>query len=98
MEIEFKLGAGASYRFASNWSVGAETLYETEFETGVGQKRWSLFAGPSIHHGSKHRWATLTWFAQLAGGEEQYINQTADNRHLIEKTQHELRFKLGYNF
>lgn len=98
MEIEFKLGAGASYRFAPNWSVGAETLYETEFETEVGQERWSLFAGPSIHYGSKHWWATLTWFAQLAGGKEQYIDQTADNRHLIEKTQHELRFKLGYNF
>ncbi|HEY9098369.1 MAG TPA: DUF6662 family protein [Thiobacillus sp.] len=98
MEIEFKLGAGASYRFARNWSVGLETLYETEFETEVGQERWSVFAGPSIHYGSKQWWATLTWFEQLAGGKEQYINQAADNLHLIEKTRHELRFKLGYNF
>ena len=98
MEIEFKLGVGASYRFAPNWSVGMETLYETEFETEVGQERWSLFAGPSIHYGSKQWWATLTWFEQLAGGKEQYINQADDNLHLIEKTKHELRFKLGYNF
>ncbi len=98
MEIEFKLGAGASYRFAPNWSVGMEALYETEFETEVGQERWSVFAGPSIHYGSKQWWATLTWFEQLAGGKEQYINQAADNLHLIEKTKHELRFKLGYNF
>ncbi len=97
MEIEFKLGAGASYRFAPNWSVGAETLYETEFETEVGQERWSLFAGPSIHYGAKRWWATLTWFEQLAGGREKYIGQTGD-LHLIEKTRHELRFKLGYNF
>ena len=98
MEIEFKLGAGASYRFAPNWSAGMEALYETEFETEVGQERWSVFAGPSIHYGSKNWWATLTWFEQLAGGKEQYINQADDNLHLIEKTKHELRLKLGYNF
>lgn len=98
MEIEFKLGAGASYRFAPNWSAGVEALYETEFETEVGQERWSVFAGPSIHYGSKNWWATLTWFEQLAGGKEQYINQADDSLHLIEKTKHELRLKLGYNF
>jgi opacity protein-like surface antigen len=98
MEIEFKLGAGASYRFAPNWSIGAETQYETEFETDVGQERWTVFAGPSIHYGGKQWWATLTWFEQLAGGGEKYINQADDNLHLIEKTKHEVRFKLGYNF
>ena len=98
MEIEFKLGAGAAYRFAPNWSVGMETLYETEFETEVGQERWSVFAGPSIHYGGKQWWATLTWFEQLAGGGERYANQADTDLHLIEKTRHELRFKLGYNF
>jgi len=98
MEIEFKLGGGMSYRFAPNWYVGAETLYETEFETEVGQERWSWFAGPSIHYGGKKWWATLTYFNQLAGGKEQYIEQTDTDLHLIEKTRHELRFKLGYNF
>ncbi|AAZ96663.1 hypothetical protein Tbd_0710 [Thiobacillus denitrificans ATCC 25259] len=98
MEIEFKLGAGAAYRIAPNWYIGAETLYETEFETEVGQERWSVFAGPSIHYGSKQWWATLTWFEQLAGGKEQYISQADDDLHLIEKTKHELRLKLGYNF
>ena len=98
MEIEFNLGAGASYRFAPNWNIGFETEYQTEFETEVGQERWSWFAGPSIHYGAEKWWATLTWFEQLAGGKEQYINQANDNLHLIEKTRHELRFKLGYNF
>jgi opacity protein-like surface antigen len=98
MEIEFRLGAGASYRFAPSWSVGVETLYQTEFETEVGQERWSWFAGPSIHYGGKQWWATLTWFEQIAGGKEQYINQADSDLHLIEKTEHELRFKLGYNF
>jgi opacity protein-like surface antigen len=97
MEIEFTLGLGASYRFAPNWNIGVETEYKTEFETKVGQERWSWFAGPSIHYGGRQWWATLTWFEQLAGGRERYLGQTED-LHLIEKTQHELRFKLGYNF
>jgi opacity protein-like surface antigen len=98
MEIEFTLGAGLSYRVAPNWNVGVETQYQTEFETEVGQERWSWFAGPSIHYGGRQWWATVTWFNQLAGGREKYINQTDDNLHLIEKTKNELRLKLGYNF
>jgi len=97
MELEFKLGAGAAYRFAPNWSAGVETLYETEFETEVGQERWSVFAGPALHYGGEKIWATLSYFRQLAGGGEAYIGQT-DDLHLIEKTRHELRVKLGYNF
>jgi opacity protein-like surface antigen len=98
MELEFTLGGGLSYRFAPNWNIGVETQYQTEFETEVGQERWSWFAGPSIHYGGKQWWATATWFNQLAGGREQYINQTDDDLHLIEKTKNELRLKLGYNF
>jgi opacity protein-like surface antigen len=98
MEIEFTLGAGLSYRFAPNWNIAVETQYQTEFETEVGQERWSWFAGPTLHYGSEKWWATLTWFEQLAGGREQYINQADDNLHLIEKTEHEVRLKLGYNF
>lgn len=98
MEIEFTLGGGLSYRFAPNWNIGLETQYQTEFETEVGQERWSWFAGPTLHYGGKTWWATLTWFNQLAGGREQYINQADDDLHLIEKTKNELRLKLGYNF
>ena len=96
MEIEFQLGTGLSYRFAPSWFVGAEVLYETEFETEVGQERWSVFAGPSVHYASSKWWATLTWFEQLEGGGE--LVQDSDDQHLIEKTKHELRLKLGYNF
>ena len=98
MEIEFTLGGGLSYRFAPNWNIGIETQYQTEFETEVGQERWSVFAGPTLHYGGKRWWATLTWFNQLAGGREKYINQADDDLHLIEKTRNELRLKLGYNF
>lgn len=97
VEIEVKLGSGLSYRFAPGWFVGAEAQYETEYETGVGQERWSVFGGPSLHYASKQWWMTLTWFKQLRGGGESYDGQPA-HRHLIEKTQNEIRLKLGFNF
>ncbi|MCE9679153.1 hypothetical protein LZP69_08195 [Shewanella sp. AS1] len=98
MEIELKFGTGLSYRFAPNWFVSAELLYETEFETEVGQERWSWFAGPSLHYGTQTWWATLTWLPQLAGGGEQYANQADTDLHLIEKTEQEFRLKVAFNF
>lgn len=98
MELEIKLGTGLSYRFAPNWYAGAEMMYETEFETEVGQERWSVFAGPSLHYGAQKWWATATWFPQLRGGKEQFDAQDDKDLHLIEKTKHEFRLKLGYNF
>lgn len=98
MEIELKLSTGLSYRVAPNWFLGAETEWTSEYETEVGQERWSLFAGPTIHYGGKKLWATLTWFPQIKGGGERYQGQTDRNLHLIEKTKNEFRLKLGYNF
>lgn len=96
MEIELMLGTGLSYRFASGWFAGLEGLYETEFETEVGQERWSVFVGPSVHYAAPKWWATLAWFRQLEGGGEKIDDN--DDLHLIEKTKTELRLKLGYNF
>lgn len=98
MEIEFTTGGGLSYRFMPNWSIGAETVYQTEFETEVGQERWSLFAGPALHYGSGRCWATLAWFPQVVGGGEKYDNQRDTHLHLIEKTKAEIRFKFGVEF
>lgn len=97
MELETTFGSGLSYRFAPNWYAGIEGFYQTEFETEVGQERWSFQAGPSIHYGDEGWWATLTWLPQLSGGGEKYPGQT-DNLHLIEKTKQEFRVKVGYNF
>ncbi len=98
VEIETSLGTGISYRFAPNWFAGAETIYETEYETEVGLERWSHFAGPSLHYGSQTWWATLTWFKQFSGGGEKFDDQDDRKLHLIEKTKQELRLKLGFNF
>lgn len=98
MEVEIKIGTGLSYRFVPKWFLGGEILYETEFETEVGQERWSVFAGPSLHYGSAKWWATLTYLPQLEGGGEQYGDQPDTSLHLIEKTKQEIRLKLGFNF
>lgn len=98
MEIGLKLGTGVMVRFAPNWSAGAEALVQSEYETEVGQERWSLFAGPTLHYGDKKWWATLTVMPQIRGGGERYDGQTQTRYHLIEKTRREVRFKLGYNF
>lgn len=97
MEIEFTFGTGLSYRFVENWFLGVETQYQTEFETEVGQERWTVFLGPSLHYGGRRFWATATWFPQVAGGGEKYPGQSS-GYHLIEKTRNEVRLKLGINF
>ena len=98
MELEVQIGTGLSYRFAPNWYGSIETQYETEFETEVGQERWSWFLGPSVHYGAKDYWVTATWFPQLRGGRETFEEQDDKNLHLIEKTKNEFRLKFGYNF
>ncbi len=98
MEIEYMVGTGLSYRFAPNWYIGAEVFYETEFETEVGQERWSVQAGPSLHYGARDWWFTLSWLPQISGGGEKFAAQNDQNLHLIEKTKQEVRLKVGFNF
>lgn len=98
MEIELTAGAGLAYRFAPRWFIGVETFYQTEYETEVGQERWSWHAGPTLHYADKSWWATLTWMPQIRGGGETYPGQTDEDLHLVEKTEQEIRFKIGYNF
>ena len=98
MEIEFIAGTGLSYRFMPNWFFGGETMFETEYETEIGQERWTVFAGPSLHYGGEKWWSTLTYFPQIQGGREKYPDQTDDKLHLVEKTKYEARLKVGFNF
>jgi hypothetical protein len=99
MEIGILAGTGLSYRVAANWYVGAEALYDSEYETEVGRERWSVQAGPSVHYGAKDWWVTATWLPQLVGGGfETYPGQTDTSLHLIEKTKQEFRLKVGFNF
>jgi hypothetical protein len=98
MEIEVTASAGITYRFAENWFIGGEIFYQTEHETVVGQERWSIQAGPTLHYGGQKWWATLTWLPQIRGGGLMYPGQTDTDLHLIEKTKQEVRLKIGFNF
>jgi hypothetical protein len=98
MELGLNVGTGLTWRFVPKWFIGAEFLYESEYETEVGQERWSLFGGPSLHYASEAWWTTLTYLPQIQGGGEMYAGQTDDNLHLIEKTKQEVRLKVGFNF
>jgi len=98
MEIGLMAGTGVSYRFTENWFIGAEVIYETEFETEVGQERYSWYAGPSLHYGGQNFWATLTWLPQIYGGGEQFSAQDDMDLHLIEKTKQEYMVKFGIDF
>lgn len=98
MEVELSAGTGLSYRFAPNWSVGGEALYEAEYETTVGQERWSVFAGPNIHYGGEKFWTTLSLFHQLKGYGNPNSSQIDDDLQLIERTKNEVRLKVGFDF
>ncbi|MFT7414365.1 MAG: hypothetical protein ACI9FO_001024 [Methylophagaceae bacterium] len=98
MEIGLMAGTGISYRFTENWFIGAEVIYDTEFETEVGQERYSWQAGPSLHYGGKAFWATLSWLPQIYGGGEQFASQDDIDLHLIEKTKQEYTLKFGIDF
>lgn len=98
MEIALQLATGLSYRVAPNWYVGAETVYASEYETVVGQERWSLFAGPSVHYGDEKWWVTATWFPQIRGGKSTFPEQDDKNLQLVERTKNEYRLKIGFNF
>lgn len=98
MEIGLLVGTGVSYRFANNWFAGIEAIYETEFETEVGQERYSVFAGPTLHYATSQWWASFSWLPQITGGGEQFDAQNDFDLHLIEKTEDEFIFKFGLNF
>jgi len=98
MEVEVIGSTGLSYRFAPNWYIGGEALYEQENETEVGLERWSLQAGPVLHYGAQKWWATFIWLPQLRGGGETYPEQGDFDLHLVEKTKTEYRLKFGINF
>ncbi len=96
MEIELKIATGLSYRFTNNWYVSAEALYEEEYETEVNRERHSFFIGPGLHYEGRHWAFSALYLRQLGGGGE--LIDPADDLHLIEKTENELRMKVSYNF
>jgi opacity protein-like surface antigen len=98
MEIGLMASTGLSYRFANNWFIGAEYVYENESETEVGIERYSHYAGPTLHYGGQQLWMSLGYLREIKGGGEAYDEQDDTNLHLIERTKDKYSFKIGYNF
>lgn len=96
MEIEYKIGTGLSYRFANNWYVSAELLYEEEYETEVDRERHSLFLGPGLHYEGQRWGVSVGYMRQIEGGDE--LVEPDDDLHLVEKTKNEFMLKVSYNF
>ncbi|MBC7697834.1 MAG: outer membrane beta-barrel protein [Bacteroidia bacterium] len=65
----FDLLAGASYRFAPNWSAGFDYRYHNDFSGYFYQKstQHAHFIGPNLHYGSTNWWATIGYRRQLSG-------------------------------
>lgn len=67
-ETDINQDYGATYRFIRNWSLGAELLNEREFNSWTFWKHEindAYFAGPSLHYGGRHFFATGSFFEQM---------------------------------
>ena len=100
-----KATTGLSYRFADGWYAGIEAHLDQDIdwtkekglpEVGPTVNHWDMWAGPTIHYGSKDWWATLTVFSQVSGSPvDGAVNR---NLHLVDHEMRETRLKIGYNF
>lgn len=107
-ETDVNFGFAGSYRFASNWSAGAEIQNEHEWAglnpfKGDHRTNEAWYTGPSLHYGGRHFFATATMLVQLPWAHD-YANQGADsfvvngisNADDFEK--YRFRLKVGYYF
>ncbi|HEX4985164.1 MAG TPA: DUF6662 family protein [Burkholderiales bacterium] len=81
-ETDVNFGFAASYRFVSNWSVGAEFLNEREFSSFAiksdTRTNVAWYFGPTVHYGGKDFFVTATFLAQLKGAKD-YANSGPDS-------------------
>jgi len=107
-ETDVNFGVAGSYRFTSNWSLGAELQNEREWAglnpfRAENRNNVAWYAGPTIHYGGRHFFATFTTLFQLPWAKD-YANPPADsfivngitNADDFEK--YRFRLKVGYYF
>jgi hypothetical protein len=96
-ELAIEVTTGLSYRIASNWFLGVEGRYHSEYPdwtSGLHREHYAFFAGPTIHYGGKKWWFTATYLPQIYGSPR----EPGRSLHLDEHEKREIRLKLGYNF
>lgn len=94
----FDILAGASYRFAPNWSGGFDYRYHNDFSGYFYQEstQHAHFIGPNIHYGTTNWWATLALRHQLHGDCHGVgSGECAGGRVLDDHGRDELMFKFG---
>lgn len=106
-ETDINFGIAGSYRFRPKWSAGFEVQNEHEFasfnpfESGV-RTNEAWYAGPTLHYGGQHMFATATFLAQLPVAKDYanpapgFIVDGITNGDDFEKFR--LRIKVGYYF
>lgn len=106
-ETDINFGIAGSYRFRPKMSAGFEIQNEHEFasfnpfQSGV-RTNEAWYAGPTLHYGGRHMFATATFLAQLpvahdyANPAPGFVVHGLTNGDDFEK--YRLRVKVGYYF
>lgn len=108
-ETDVNFGLAGSYRFTSNWSLGAELQTEREWAKlnpfkSSNRTNLAWYSGPTLHYGGRHVFATLTTLFQLPWAhdyaehdpKQDAVIHGITNADDFEK--YRFRFKLGYYF
>jgi len=108
-ETDVNFGLAGSYRFTSNWSLGAELQNEREWAKlnpfkARNRINQAWYSGPTLHYGGRHFFATVTTLFQLPLGHDyaesdptqDAVIHGINNADDFEK--YRFRFKLGYYF
>lgn len=82
-ETDVNFGLAGSYRFISNWSLGAELQNEREYAglnpfRGSQRTNEAWYLGPTLHYGGESFFCTLTTLFQLPMGQD-FANTGADS-------------------
>jgi len=104
-ETDVNYNFAASYRFAPNWSAGAEFLNEYEYGASYTFKHEvndGYYFGPTLHYGGKKFFITATFVRQLpwAGQHPDTIPGAVVNHYVYDNDfeKYRLRVKFAYYF
>lgn len=102
------LSTAASFRFTSNWNIGAELRNERGFDghdpfDGDRKVNSVFYSGPSLHYGGRHVFATLTALFQLPIAADYTAAPALDSvinglSNAPNSEKYRLRIKVGYYF
>ncbi len=107
-ETDVNFGLAGSYRFAPNWSFGAELQNEHEFAglnpfSGANRTNLAWYSGPTLHYAGRHMFATGTILFQLPwakdyanSGPDSFVVNGVSNADDFEK--YRFRLKVGYYY